>query len=276
MIPQLSLAFLLAAAPAAPAQAPSPAAVPASVAEDFAVTVGEVARNKRTVRLTLAIANRVKAKRLFIHAEPGEEGSILFVPSAPAKGAPPDRTTHFLPTGGASTLEATLLFPMDEEAKAAILVVGEAVSPYRQASVRVDLSEAGPIVDPTPAPTPEPPPAAPGERVIARYKPPVSALGAEIVLKDGTAGPAGHGWIRIYTELPDVSLDQVATAIARPTQVWMGPGGLMFIARLSASRAIALTVRDGAIVTGQMIDQSTYAKLVGPRTPFPSRIFVGK
>ncbi|MNL20261.1 hypothetical protein D3C87_1415010 [compost metagenome] len=112
--------------------------------------------------------------------------------------------------------------------------------------------------------------------MIARYKPPVSALGDEIVLKDGSAGPAGQGWIRVYTELPDVSLDQVALAIQRPTQIWLGPGGLMFIARLSPTRAIALTVRDGAIVTGQMIDQTTYAKLVGPRTPFPSRIFVGK
>lgn len=260
---------MLASAPGAPAQAPRPAAVQPAAAEDFDIQVGEVARGKRTVRVSLTIENRIGAKRLFIHMEPGDEGSVLFVPAPPAKGAPPDRTTHFLPTSNGQTIQATLLFPLDEEVQEAILIVGEAATPYRQSSVRIDLKEAA-------APTPEPTPAAAGERVIARYKPPVSALGAAIVLKDGAPGPEGHGWTRVYTELPDVSLDQLAKAIQRPAQVWSGPGGLLFIAKLSPKRAIALTVKDGSIVTGQMINQATYAKLVGPGTSFPSRIFVGK
>lgn len=276
MIPQLSLALMLAAASPAPGPAPSAAIPQANSVEDFGVHLGEVARSKRNLRVSLAIENRIGAKRLFIHVEPSEEGSVLFVPSPPVKGAPPDRSTHFLPTGGGQELKATLMFPLDEVAAEAILIVGEASPPYRQSAVRIDLKEAGPLTAPTPEPTPEPTPAPAGERVIARYKPPVSALGEAIALKDGTAGPEGHGWIRVYTELPDVTLDQVAKAIQRPSQVWMGTGGLMFIAKLSPSRAIALTVKDGTIITGQMINQTTYAKLVGPGTPFPSRIFVGK
>lgn len=274
MIPQLSLAFMLAST--APAPAPRAAAPQAEALEDFGVQVGEVSRSKRSLRVALTIENRIGSKRLFIHMEPADEDAVLFVPQAPAKGAAPDRSTHFLPTGGGATLKATLMFPLDEGAEGATLIVGEATSPYRQAAVKVDLTQATPLTAPTPAPTPEPAQAPAGERIIARYKPPFSALGEAIVLKDGTGGPDGHGWIRVYTELPDVTLDQVAKAIQRPAQIWAGTGGLLFIAKLSPTRAIALTVKDEAIVSGQMINQSTYSKLVGPGTPFARRIFVGK
>lgn len=272
VLPILLLA--LGTSPAQLAQAPAQAPLAAvAAAEDFAVDVTEQVRTARGIRLGLAITNRAAATRLFVHLEPNETDAktVLFMPSAER-----DRMTFYLKCDGSELYKATLLFPLDAAATAAVVVVGEAVAPYRQAGRVLDLSRA--IAPPEPASPPSPapePPAKPGERIMARYQPPVSALG-EVMLKDGTAGPEGKGWTRLYTDLPDVSLDQVALAIQRPNQIWSGPSGMLFIARTTKARAIALEVRDQEIVAGRMLTKESFPRSVGPGTSYPQRIYMGR
>lgn len=237
--------------------------------EDFGVEIVEQVRTPRGLRLGLAIANHTGATRLFVHLEPNERDAktVLFMPSAER-----DRNTFYVRSDGSETYQATLLFPLEPAATAAVVVVGEAVTPYRQAGRALDLSQA--ISPPEPTPTPEPP-AKPGERVMARYQPPVSALG-EVILRDGLPGPDGKGWTRVYTDLPDVSLNQVALAIQKPNQIWNGPGGMLYIAKLSAAQAIALEVVHGEIVSARMLTKESFPRAVGPGTSFPSRIYIGK
>ncbi len=271
MLPILLLA--LSATPSAPAPAsPAPAAVAA--AEEFAVDVTEQVRTARGVRLGLAVTNRTGATKLFVHLEPNESDAktVLFMPSAQR-----DRMTFYLTSDGSELYQATLLFPVDAAATSAVVVVGEAVTPYRQAGRVLDLTQS--VAPPAPAaadPTPAPEVAAkPGERVMARYKPPVSALG-EVLLKDGTAGPDGRGWTRVYTDLPDVSLDQVALAIQKPNQIWSGPGGMLFIAKTNKAQAIALEVRDSEVVSARFLTKESFPRSVGPGTSYPKRIYVGR
>ncbi|HEY9856849.1 MAG TPA: hypothetical protein V6D05_13990 [Stenomitos sp.] len=262
MLPILLLA--LNATPSLPAES--------AVADDFGIEVVEQVRTARGLRLGLSIANRTGASRLFVHLEPNESDAktVLFMPSAQR-----DRTTYYVKSDGSETYRATLMFPLEPAATSAVVVVGEAVAPYRQAGRTLILNQ--PIAPPEPpAPTPPPEPEAkPGERIMARYQPPVSALG-EVVLRDGSGGSDGKGWTRVYTDLPDVSLDQVALAIRKPNQIWSGSGGLLFIAKIGLTRAIALEVRDGEIVTARLITKESFPRAVGPGTSFPSRIYVGK
>lgn len=268
MLPILLLA--LSATPTLPAErSPAPAAAP--VAEDFAIEVTEQVRTPRGVKLGLAVANRTGATKLFVHLEPNESDAktVMFMPSAQR-----DRMTFYLTSDGSETYKATLLFPVEAAATAAVVVVGEAVAPYRQAGRVLDLNKAIALPEPEATPTPEPA-AKPGDRSIARYKPPVAALG-EVVLKDGSAGPDGKGWIRVYTDLPDVSLDQVAQAIQRPNQIWSGPSGMLYIAKTSSALAIALEVRAGEIISARTLTKESFPRAVGPGTSFPSRIYMGK
>lgn len=268
MLPILLLA--LNATPSMPAERP-PAAAEVAAAEDFGIEVTEQVRTARGVRLGLAVANRVSATKLFVHLEPNESDArtVMFMPSAQR-----DRTTFYLTSDGSETFKATLLFPLEAAATSAVVVVGEAVAPYRQSGKVLDLKQAIAPPEPTPSPTPEPV-VKPGERTIAHYQPPVRALG-EVMLKDGSTGPDGKGWIRIYTDLPDVSLDQVAQAIQRPNQIWSGPSGMLFIAKTSSALAIALEVRDGEILSARMLTKESFPRSVGPGTSFPSRIYLGR
>lgn len=266
MLPILLLA--LSATPSAPVAEPSPAAVVAA-AEDFSVEVNEQVLTARGVRLGLAITNRAAATRLFVHLEPNETDAktVLFMPSGER-----DRQTFYLTSDGSELYKATLLFPLDAGATSAVVVVGEAVAPYRQAGRALDLTQVVAALEPTP--TPEPP-AKPGERVMARYQPPVSALG-EVMLKDGVAGSDGKGWTRLYTDMPDITLDQVARAIQRPNQVWSGPGGMLYIAKLNATLAIALEVRDQEIISARTLTKESFPRAVGPGTSFPQRLYMGR
>lgn len=261
------LPILLAALSATPSLSAEPPA--AVAAEEFAIDVQEQVRTPRGLRLGLAIANRARATRLFVHLEPNESDprTVLFMPSAQR-----DRLTFYLKSDASETYRATLLFPLEAAATSAVVVVGEADAPYRQAGRFLDLSQV--IAPPEPEPPPEPA-VKPGERAIARYMPPVSAIG-EIVLKDGTAGSDGKGWTRVYTELPDVTLDQVALAIQRPNQIWQGVSGMLFIAKTGSSSAIALEVREGEIASARMLSKETFPRSVGPGTAFPRRIYLGK
>lgn len=246
--------------------------VPAEPPADFGIAVVEQVRTPRGVRLGLRIANHPGATRLFIHLEPNEADprTVLFMPSRER-----DRMTYYLKSDGTETYRATLLFPLEPAATSAVVVVGEAATPYRQSGRALDLTQrVAPSPEPSAEPTPEPE-AKPGERVIARYRPPVSALG-EVVLKDGVEGPDGKGWTRVYTDVPEVTLDQVAQAVQHPNQIWSGPQGMLFIAKLSAARAIALQVRAGEVVSARTLTKETFPRAVGPGTGFPSRIYLGR
>jgi hypothetical protein len=267
-------AATLSAAPATVSSSiPAATASPLPIADDFGITVRDIVRLKRTVRLTMGLRNPSHAENLFLHLEANEADAqgIVYMPSM-KPGAASDPATHFLKTDGSETMELTLAFPVDASASAAVLVVGEAVSPFRQAAVPVDLTLGHPPLAPTPESAA---PAAPGERVIATYETPILGLGS-IVLKDGAAGPDGHGWSRIYTDWPDASLDQIAQTMAHPNQVWANPDRLFFVAKLSASRALGLEVARGEVWSAKLLTKATFPHAVGPGTPYPNRVYLKK
>lgn len=268
----LSLILLALATPDATPSLPPPAPVVAP-AEDFGVTVRGLVRLKHAVRLSLSITNSAHAERLFLHLEPNETDAkgIVYMPSLKL-GKAPDANTRFLKSDGAERLELTLVFPLDAAATAAVLVVGEAASPFRQAAVPVDLTTAHP---PEPPATPPPAVISPGDRIIATYQSPLAELGS-IVLKNGVAGPDGRGWTRLYTDLPDVTLDQVAEAIAHPQQVWANESRLLFIAKTGSRRAIGVEVAQGEVVSARAITKETFPRTVGPHTLYPNRVYLKK
>lgn len=245
--------------------------------DEFDVTVAELYNSKQGLRVGLSIANKVQAGRLFIHLEPneGDAKTVLFMP--PVKLAK-DRFTYYF-KGGRDSVQATLVFPPDEIATTSVLVVGEAAPPYRQTALALDLTQRiAPEPKETPAP-PTPPPSAsvsPSERVIATYRPPFRALGETIVLKSGKEGPDGTGWIRIYTDLPEVSLNQLGEGIEHPQQIWAGPDRMLFIVKLNSKRAIAVDVVHSEIQTAHYIDKTMFERMVGPGTPYPKRVYMGK
>lgn len=246
---------------------------PSAQSDEFAVTLEALSNSKQGLRLGLKIVNKMQADRLFVHLEPNESDAtaVLFMPPPQLKK---DRFTYYL-KGGSDTMEATLLFPADETATCSVLVIGEAIPPYRQTGLALDLTRR---IAPEPEATP--PPAAPlvstSERVIATYRPPFRALGETIVLKNGKEGPDGTGWTRIYTDLPEVSLNQLGAGIEHPQQIWAGPERMVFIVKLNALRAIAVDVVNGEIQTAAYIDKTLFERMVGPGTPYPRRVYHGK
>lgn len=245
---------------------PSVVAAPAT-ADDFRVTLGSLKRKRRTLAVEVMIDNRIQAPRMFVHLEPGNPPGYVFTPAA--SGSPGDRSTYYLANGDGNFLQGTLAFPLDASAYEALLVVGEAAPPYRQRSMWLELGPGEPDPSPTPAEAAVPP----GERVIARYKPPMPELGDEIQLRIGKSGPDGSGWARIYTAVPEVTLDQVKATIERPQQIWLGWTGQLFLYKLSAARALAVAVTGGQVVHATLVTKTTLAQAVGPNTEFPRRIY---
>lgn len=266
MIPLLLLALAASAAPSVHS-------------DEFDVTVAELHNSKQGLRVGLTIENKVQAGRLFIHLEPneGDAKTVLFMP--PVRHTK-DRFTYYF-KGGRDSMQATLLFPADEIATSSVLVVGEAAPPYRQTALALDLSQRltpepkAPPGPASPAP-PSSPSVPPSERVIATYRPPFKALGETVVLKSGKEGPGGTGWIRIYTDLPEVSLNQLGEGIEHPQQIWAGPERMLFIVKLSSQRAIAVDVVNSEIKTAHFIDKTMFERMVGPGTPYPRRVYMGK
>lgn len=266
--------FLIALATASPGESPIPAPTPSVQAvDDFGVVVTGLRPGPRGVTLTSVISNRVAATHLFVHLEPNETDAkdMLFVPSEPLMRAKKkDAKTFYLKTDGSPVYQVTLFFPIDRVASSGVLVVGESDPPYRQVAIALDPKRFLKPDEPVALEPLRPP--RPSERVIARFQPALATLGAAIVLPEGHSGPDGEGWVRIYTEVPDVTLDQLQRAIEHPQQVWSGLGGQLFIVKVSATRAIAVEVKDQAIHSARMVTKETFLKLVGPGTAYPSRI----
>ena len=112
--------------------------------------------------------------------------------------------------------------------------------------------------------------------MIASFRPPLEVLGPTIQLREGRPGPKGEGWTRIYTDLPDITLAQVRAAIELPTQIWAGPGGLLFIHPTSGHEAIALEVQEGRILSASRIGLEDFRALVGAGTRFTNRVWSGR
>ena len=276
MIPQLLLALA------------SPPALPTEVQTDgFGITIDSLHNSKQGVRVGMKIDNQADAGKLFIHLEPNvnDASMVLFVP--PVKPIKDPFTYYF--KNARAHMKATLMFPFDAIATTSVLVVGENEAPYHQAALALDLTRSfdqkkveQPTLVPSASPSVAPSLSAIGsepvpfdERVIQRYHPPFAALGGTIVLKNGS-GPEGHGWIRIYSDLPDVTLNQLKKSIEHPQQIWAGSGRLLFIVKLSATRAIAVDVANNEVRTAHYIDKASFQRLVGPGTLYPNRIYVGR
>lgn len=304
------LAFLLALGSAATA-APN-----ATENLDFSLKVESASWTSTGFMVKAVVDNRTGSPEVFLHHEPDQDDPEAFTyaptatPNAQGKGAEA-RRTFTLKGLKESKTTASLVFGLGPDERAGLLVVGEARAPHRQVAIALkDLLPPRPVASARPAalrtdavrpdaglsdssapeaprqaamaneplgaePENAPPEAlAPG--VIRSFTPPHTSFGRQIVLKEGHAGPAGEGWVRIYTELPDVTLDQLARVLERPAQIWRGDAGWLYLRNIGGTRALAIEVRDGSVIAARYVTPQTLGQVLGPGTRFPKRVYMGR
>ena len=221
---------------------------PVSPSSELSIRLVQAIRLERGVRMTLALDHPLNSGRLEVRLDTGVD-----------RLAGRDPWSFVLPASVSNHLEATLFFPGAPREGRGSLIVSELSEPFREARCPIDLSS-----DPLP-------PRIPG--LIATFTPPLEILGPSIQLLEGSPGPRGQGWTRIYTDQPDVTLSQIRSAIELPTQVWAGSGGLLFIHPISAREAWAFEVQQNRIIRGIRIDIADFRSLVGARTRFTNRVW---
>ncbi|MNT82278.1 hypothetical protein D3C72_2219900 [compost metagenome] len=106
--------------------------------------------------------------------------------------------------------------------------------------------------------------------------PPHPSFGDLIVLKEGTPGPRGDGWSRIYTELPDVSIDELKRVLESPAQIWQGSEGHLYLRNVGGQRALAIEVRNAQVITARYVTPKTLGQVLGPKTRYPKRVYMGR
>lgn len=278
---------------------PSWAAPGAAENLDFRLNVESIAWTSTGFVVKAQIENRTGSPDLFLHHEANHDDPEAFA-YTPGDAAPPNgpRSTFTLKGLKTARTAATLAFGVGPEEDAGLLIVGETRAPYRQVAIALKpLLPARPVTQQPPVgqataekqaslqPTPLAAPAAasaaaiptPAEpAVIARYLPPHPTFGDVIVMKEGSAGPRGEGWARIYTELPEISLDELKRVLESPAQIWQGREGHLYMRNVGGKRALAIEVRHAQVISARYVTPQTLGQVVGPRTRYPKRVYMGR
>lgn len=247
---------------------------------DFSLKVDSLSWTATGFVLKAEIENRSGSPDLFLHHEAGRDDpeSFAFTPEAGVERA--SRQTYMLKGLTQSRTAATLVFGLEAGQEAGLLVVGEARPPYRQVALALKglLPERpGARVAASPPEERTPPaPAAPEPGVIQRFMPPHPSFGEQIVLKEGMAGPRGQGWTRIYTELPEITLDELARVLERPAQIWRGEEGYLYLRNVGGNRALAVDVRNAEVISARYVTPETLGQVLGPKTRYPKRVYMGR
>ncbi|MNR75489.1 hypothetical protein D3C72_61200 [compost metagenome] len=271
---------------------------------DFRLSVESISWTPSGILVKSQIENRTGSPDLFLHHAANQEDpeSFTFTPDE----APPQtggmRRTYTLKGLSQTRTAATLVFGIDADEEAGLLIVGETQPPYRQVAIALKplLPERPAALRPAAArPAPEPvaaeriapepaaaregPPPdikadapAPEPGVIQRFSPPHASFGERIVLKEGKAGPNGEGWTRIYTDLPDITFDELKRVLESPAQIWQGDHGFLYMRSVGGQRALAVDVRNAQVISARYVTPKSLAQVVGPRTRYPKRVYMGR
>ncbi len=260
---------------------------------DFRLSVESIGWTSSGFVVKAQIENRTGSPDLFLHHEANHDDPEAFTHTPGATASLPRRTFTLKGLKTARTA-ATLAFAVSPEEDAGLLIVGENRAPYRQVAIALKpLLPARPAPQQPPAvqaaaekqpPRPSPTSrtestagmSAPEPGVIARYMPPHPTFGDLIVLKEGKAGPGGEGWTRIYTELPEIGLDELQRVLESPAQIWQGGGGHLYMRNVGGKRALAVEVRNAEVISARYVTPQTLAQVVGPRTRYPKRVYMGR
>lgn len=247
---------------------------------DFSLKVDSLSWTATGFVLKAEIENRSGSPELFLHHEAGRDDpeTFSFKPGSGVERA--SRQTYMLKGLSQARTAATLAFGLEADQEAGLLVVGEARPPYRQVAIALkDLLPERPATQAAAAPPEErtpPAPAAPEAGVIQRFMPPHPSFGEQIVLKEGMAGPRGQGWTRIYTELPEITLDELARVLERPAQIWRGEEGYLYLRNVGGNRALAVDVRNAEVISARYVSPETLGQVLGPKTRYPKRVYMGR
>lgn len=252
---------------------------------DFTLKVESISWTKTGFVVKAQVENRTGSPEIFLHHEADRDDAASYVhtPSAMAAG----RQTFMLKGQSEARTSATLAFGLGADQEAGLLIVGETRAPHRQ--VAIALKDLLPIrsaaakrtaeapdrgTPDTEMPSAETPSAEPD--VIQSFTPPHASFGRRIVLKEGKPGPQGDGWVRLYTELPDITLEQLAHVLERPAQIWRGEAGLLYVRNIGGKRALAVEVRNEAVISARYVTPETLGQVMGPRTRYPKRVYMGR
>lgn len=278
----------------------SPAWAASGTAEnlDFQLTVDAIEWTSAGFLVKAKIENRTGTPDLFLHhaANRDDAEEFRYDPTGKPKVGGP-RDTFSLTGLSSSRYSASLVFGLPSDQEPGLLVAGENRPPYRQVAIALKG-----LLPARPAPAPKPVAAvapadlararspASGEDaltaadlvpvddpdVIQRFLPPHPSFGDSLVLKEGQPGSTGEGWSRIYTELPDVSLVQLKRVLEQPAQIWQGAEGFLYLKNIGGRRALGVEVRSERVISARYVTPETLARVVGPRTRFPKRVYMGR
>lgn len=268
---------------------------------DFRLSVESISWTASGFVVKAQIENRTGSPELFLHHAPNQDDPEAFA-FTPADAGDDVRSGGMRRTFTLKGLKqartaATLAFGVEADAEAGLLVVGETQPPYRQVAIALKplLPERPAAARPKPerivsdriASEPAPPPSAterptdapaaasiPG--VIQSFLPPHPTFGDRLLLKEGKAGPGGAGWTRIYTDLPDVTLDELRRVLESPAQIWQGDDGYLYMRNVGGQRALAVDIRNAEVISARYVTPKTLGQVVGPRTRYPKRVYMGR
>lgn len=274
--------------------APAWAAPQKAESLEFSVSVETISWTASGFVVKTQIENRSGSPDLFLHHVPNldDPERFAFSPESDAEDARGKRRTFTLKGLTQSRTAATLAFGVDADEDAGLLVVGEMRPPYRQVAIALKpLLPARPAA-PSPAPervaSPPAPALSAAERpmsngdvasmpgVIQSYLPPHPTFGDRLLLREGKAGPGGAGWTRIYTDLPDVTLDDLRRVLETPAQIWQGDDGYLYLRNVGGQRALAVDIRNAEVISARYVTPNTLGQVVGPRTRYPKRVYMGR
>jgi hypothetical protein len=276
--------------------APSWAAAGTAENLDFRLDVDSIAWTATGFVVKAQIENRTGSPDLFLHHEANRDEADGFTHTPTDPGAATAQRRSFTLKGLTNARSAvTLAFGVGANENAGLLIVGEARAPYRQ--VAIALKPLLPERPPAPAPTAKAPsvdvsgvapharaeaeglaegPSGQSNGPIKRFRPPHASLGASIALWEGKAGPQGDGWTRLYTELPEITLDELSRVLESPAQIWHGPEGYLYLRNVGGQRALAVSVRDAQVISARYVTPQTLGQVLGPKTRYPKRIYMGR
>lgn len=267
---------------------------------DFRLNVESIAWTATGFVVKAQIENRTGSPELFLHhaANQDDAEAFAYTPGDDAQTGP--RRTFTLKGLTQSRTAATLAFAVGPDEDAGLLVVGETRAPYRQVAIALkDLLPARPAAAHPPAPAPAAPAAAvqpvavqpavmrpepsraeavraPAPGVIQSFLPPHPSFGDRIDLTEGKPGPRGEGWTRIYTDLPDISLDELRRVLESPAQIWQGDEGYLYLRNVGGQRALAVDIRNAQVISARYVTPQTLGQVVGPKTRYPKRVYMGR
>ncbi len=276
--------------------APSWAAAKTAENLDFRLEVESISWTATGFVVKAQIENRTGSPDLFLHHEANRDDpdGFTYTPTEPGAAAA-QRRTFTLKGLTQARSAASLAFGVAANENAGLLIVGEARPPYRQ--VAIALQPLLPERPSSPPPTAKAPAAgvsgdaqpirskseglAEGSSgqsngPIKRFMPPHPSLGDSIALWEGKAGPQGDGWTRLYTELPEITLDELARVLESPAQIWHGREGYLYLRNVGGQRALAVSVRDAQVISARYVTPQTLGQVLGPKTRYPKRIYMGR